>query len=171
MIFERKCVMCGTVFPHGTPASRKYCDDCLKIRHIEAQRRHKEKREVQKQQEPVPDPQAEKRKADARYCAKCVYHGKLSGVIICDYISMVGKRRGCKAGVGCVMREFPSDSKTSVQYRHCERCGSRFLGLQSAHLCMACRKEALRANQRHMMEVKRQRQEEKAEKENGDASQ
>lgn len=41
---------------------------------------------------------------DAKYCAGCVYASKNSGVwksLTCDYILLTGKRRGCKAGVGC----------------------------------------------------------------------
>ena len=38
---------------------------------------------------------------DAKHCKKCKWHGKLSGMICCDYILMNEEPRGCKAGVEC----------------------------------------------------------------------
>ena len=106
---ERRCQMCGVVFPEGTAPTRKYCFDCLEIRHEQARIRHREKErlkareraaEAKKNRQKTTNP-----KTDRAYCGKCIYHGFIrDGLMTCDYILLTGHRRGCKAGAGCDKR-------------------------------------------------------------------
>ena len=108
---ERKCQMCGAVFPEGTPASRKYCYDCWTIRHKEADLRCREKRREKAKEKAEAakknSPERTSTKANRAYCGKCFYHGFIrEGNMTCDYILLTGHRRGCKFGAGCEKRSL-----------------------------------------------------------------
>ena len=145
---ERKCVMCGKVFPEGTPASRKYCYECLEIRHAEQQRKQKEKRKAERKAAPPPPPPKKSTltKANKQYCAKCIYCGSFSAGYLCNYILLTSQVRGCKAGVGCTRRVKQNEKTEKYSKRICERCGAVYVGTKQAHFCMACRREAMRKN-------------------------
>ena len=158
---ERKCLMCGAPFPPGTAASRKYCFDCLDIRHEQFKIRHRD-REREKAREKAAEkrqnannrqPKALKNK-DMVYCAKCYYRGRFSEGYLCNYFCMTGKLRGCKAGFGCEKRETAGFSATGQENRTCERCGARYIGTKVAHFCPECRKAASRENVRKATEAR-----------------
>ena len=142
--FERRCQMCGTVFPEGTPASRKFCYDCLAIRHADQQKRHKEQQRQKREEEAASqtavrpltlDP------VDKAYCSKCVYCGSFHEGYLCNYIIVTGNVRGCKAGNSCE-RRVESDKVEPIHgLRVCERCGSEYVGTRNATLCPSCRRE------------------------------
>ncbi len=135
-MFEKQCQVCGKVFPEGTSRSRKYCEECAKAAHA-ARRMELYRHRKETGEKPVPrSPDTAKQKADKAYCEKCIYHGFIrDGGMTCDYILIVGHRRGCKAGDGCEKRALEGQKK-------CERCGKTFIGTSLTHLCAACRRDA-----------------------------
>ncbi len=157
---ERKCRMCGVVFPPNTPATRKYCLDCSAIRYKENQARQKAKRkaldavkaqERKKEEQKLPKTLSE---ADKRYCRKCVYAGAFTANYLCNFMVMTGERRGCKAGVGCERRLLEKDLPKDTR-RACERCGTKFEGTKYRRFCDECRKELQREAGRRMIEKRR----------------
>ena len=95
------CLRCGNALPEGSHLTKKYCDECAVERNRELTR-ERNRKAIQRMQEV----NAERfYNADREYCKKCVYHGSHEyGNNLCDYILVVGHRRGCKAGVGCEKR-------------------------------------------------------------------
>lgn len=164
-MFEHKCSMCGKVFPAGTAPARKYCEDCINERRRQQKvlKNERYRAKQKKQDADKPSPAEEQRKRDDKYCSKCIYHGLIAGHCFCDYLSIVGTRRGCKSGEGCEKRELTKGAVDEHGYRRCERCGIKYLGTKTTRLCMACRKEVKQMNQRHMMEVKMAKQESETE--------
>ena len=147
---ERKCQMCGAVFPEGTPASRKYCYDCLEKRKQEAQIRHRDKeREKARQRAEIARqsrPATVFNKANRDYCSKCIYCGSFTEGYLCDYNLKTRLSRRCKPGVGCNKRET-MDGK-----RRCDRCGRIFEVTGRATLCDDCRRQARAENARRVNE-------------------
>ena len=165
-MFEKKCVVCGKVFPAGTPASKKYCDECAVVHRAkkkhEQNMRYKERILAAQGKKPkayAPHQPRQLKGSDKAYCTKCLYKGRFSEDYLCNYFLMTGSVRGCKAGYGCEKRELITGTTDEQGRKQCERCGVLYIGTKSSRYCMACRKEALRANQRHMMEVRAQKSE------------
>lgn len=46
---------------------------------------------------------------DRAYCRRCIYASPvmLREDYLCDYLAIVGRPRGCKAGDGCTERRIP----------------------------------------------------------------
>ena len=42
---------------------------------------------------------------DAKFCGKCRYSGKCMNEVVCEYIDIMGKPRGCPVGVECTKFE------------------------------------------------------------------
>ena len=100
------CVMCGAPFPPGTPPARKYCYECLKIRHLQQARETKARRRERREKKVLePTPETIK-KADRAYCRKCIYANTHTETHLCNYIFLTGELRGGKAGVGCEKRRL-----------------------------------------------------------------
>lgn len=99
---RRICLRCGSELPATCSISRKYCDACGKQRNIELTIRRKQTAKAYYEKQ-----RAEKQDAaDREYCKPCTYYGSEEyGGNLCDYLLKTGHRRGCKAGVGCNMRE------------------------------------------------------------------
>lgn len=104
------CLRCGNALPDGSCYTRKYCVKCAAERNRELTR-ERQKKAVKRMQEV----NAERLyNADREYCKKCVYYGSEEyGNNLCDYILLVGHRRGCKAGVGCEKRKVRENHESS----------------------------------------------------------
>lgn len=148
--FVRTCKICGEPLPADSAASRKYCIKCSKERSVEQQRERSERHHRKRTQERRQKAQIQEQKreklmlssADKKYCQKCIYVGSFSMQQLCNFMLIEGRRRGCKAGVGCTERKFPAQSQTRRK-GICERCGAPFDNMNSrAHFCDKCRAEA-----------------------------
>ena len=151
-MFEKKCTVCGKVFPPGTPPAKKFCDDCAPIHNAEKKHeqnmRYKNRILAQKEQKPKTYALNQPRQLSAKdkqYCSKCIYRGRFSEDYLCNYFSMTLELRGCKAGYGCEKRAFAS-TPDGEDYRHCERCDAVFIGPKTMHLCKECLRKVRREN-------------------------
>lgn len=83
----KKCIDCGNVFV-SKHAQQVRCPTCQKIHVKNMQSEYKKhKRET-----------FQKKEADPNECvrkATCKYSGKASGMLICNYLEITGRRRGC----------------------------------------------------------------------------
>jgi len=135
-MFEKKCQVCGKIFPEGTSPARKYCDECAAEAHAERRRERNNLRKITGEKPKPRNPETAKQKADREYCSKCIYQGSIrDGGMTCDYILLVGHRRGCKPGAGCEKRALEGQKKR-------ERCGKLYEGTSLTHLCADCRRDA-----------------------------
>lgn len=102
------CLRCGGKLPDNAYLTRKYCDKCAVERNKELTRDRQKKAEKR-----TIEVNAEKDySADFEYCKPCVYRGSEEyGKNLCDYILLVGHRRGCKAGVGCEKRKVRENNE------------------------------------------------------------
>ena len=41
----------------------------------------------------------------AQHCKGCIFRGKTGSITTCDYLLATGKRRPCKAGKDCIVKE------------------------------------------------------------------
>ena len=151
-MFEKKCQMCGAVFPPGTPAARKYCYDCLEKRHADAYARHREKERekarVKAEAERQARPENILSEANRKYCKNCIYVGNFAHGYLCNYLDITKTRRGCKPGVGCDKhRKDLEDGQ-----KRCERCGTIFETTGTATQCADCRRLARIENARRINE-------------------
>lgn len=153
-----KCAICGKVFPYGTAKTRKYCDDCQDQHRIRQLERQKELRKEAKMKasgdQQKHDPRMLKA-SDKAYCGKCIYRGRFSAEYLCDYLGMTGKRRGCKAGVGCIRRDI-GEAKMYENRRICERCGAVYEGGKKSHICPQCRRISFMENARRIAEKRKE---------------
>lgn len=106
------CLRCGNPLPDGSYLTRKYCDKCGAERKKELRR----ERERIAREQSIAAHQEKQDAADREYCKPCIYRGSVEyGNNLCDYILLTGKRRGCKAGVGCTERVI-SNGKSDIKY-------------------------------------------------------
>lgn len=100
------CLRCGGELPKGCASTRKYCNECQRIRNLQlvkAERRQATEREITEEE------------ANRKYCKPCIYCGVGEySSNLCDYLLETGHIRGCKYGVGCdkrVLKEKKHDGK------------------------------------------------------------
>ena len=156
----RLCQICGRELPIGSSASRKYCKKCSVQRNIELtklrQQRFSQKRSDERaKQAGIKQPVRTLREEDKAYCAKCVYTGRFSEDYLCNYLAMEGHRRGCRAGKGCTKRKLIPAENSSFGERICEKCGAAYTGGKKSHYCPDCRKNIMRQNAIHAVELRR----------------
>ena len=81
----KNCIDCKTLFLQKRE-NQVRCPACQEIRNRELRKTY---RKECKKPEKAPDPNECKRKKS------CRYSGKMSGMLICNYLSITGERRGC----------------------------------------------------------------------------
>ena len=162
MAREYNCRVCGKAFPPETPATRKYCKECAALVLRENAARRREQQRIAKLYTENYSGKTAKagtlKEADKRYCRKCIYRGNFTENYLCDYISITRERRGCPAGAGCEKRVLESMVKEESAQRTCQRCGRQYEGKRRSHFCPDCRTAMRQEAARHMVEVRKERQ-------------
>ena len=103
-ISQRTCLRCGNPLPEGSSCSRRYCDECGRLRNIELTRERQRKQDKARQEAQ----EIRQAAANRLYCRKCIYaHTGKYPTHLCDYILIMGKHRECKPGIGCTERRMP----------------------------------------------------------------
>lgn len=83
----QKCKDCGRLFEKKHPTMQVRCPKCQTKHRLEEDK--KRKRRMQAMKKPKPDPNECKRKGS------CIYGGRASQLLICDYLSITGHKRPC----------------------------------------------------------------------------
>ena len=95
------CLRCGSELPKGCASTRKYCNECQRLRNIQLVKARKIKAEKRQ----ATEREITEEEANRKYCKLCIYYGsEYYGNNLCDYMLVNSTRRGCKYGVGCEKR-------------------------------------------------------------------
>lgn len=81
----KKCVDCGNTFPQKHPQQVR-CPECQKV-HIRVMSKEYKKKHAK--------PAIHKDKNECSRVKSCKYGGKAGGILFCDYLAIMDKRRPC----------------------------------------------------------------------------